>query len=62
MDDDNNPYVLELNTNPSLSPKAMLPAVAKLVGKDYGDLLEQLIALAVKRYQKRPVDYSLYNF
>ena len=62
VDKNNNPYVLELNPNPSLSPKAMLPAAAKLVGEDYGDLLEQLIVLAVKRYQKKSFDYNLYNF
>lgn len=55
VDKDNNPYVLELNANPSLIPESCLPEVAKLVRLDFGDLLERIIALAVKRYKSKPV-------
>lgn len=57
VDEDNNPYVLELNANPTLHPNACLPSVAKLLNISYEDLLIKIITLAVKRYQKKPKGY-----
>jgi D-alanine-D-alanine ligase len=54
VDNDNNPYVLELNANPHLGPNACLPAVAKLLGTEYADLLVKIITLAIRRYQQKP--------
>lgn len=51
VDKDNNPYVLELNPNPPLSPDTCIPNVARLIGYDYTDLLEEIINLAIHRYQ-----------
>lgn len=52
VDEDDNPYVLELNSNPSLTVNACLPSAANLIDMNYGDLLEEIIEMAIKRYQK----------
>lgn len=59
LDSEGNPYVLELNPNPSINIKDCVPAVAKLVGMDYGDFLEEIMALAIKRYKNKPPYYHL---
>ena len=43
VDKDDNPYVLELNPNPSINIDDCVPNVAKLINLDYGDFLEQII-------------------
>ena len=53
VDKDDNPYVLEADPNPTLSAHSSLIKTAKLIGLDYGTVLEEIIAVAVKRYQTR---------
>ncbi|PIZ95567.1 MAG: hypothetical protein COX81_00680 [Candidatus Magasanikbacteria bacterium CG_4_10_14_0_2_um_filter_37_12] len=53
VDENDNPYVLELDPNPSFDlPHVHLPQVATLVGMDFGDLLEEIISLAIQRYKQ----------
>ncbi|MEN9328428.1 MAG: hypothetical protein RI947_1236 [Candidatus Parcubacteria bacterium] len=52
VDKDNNPYVLELNPNPSLEPKSCMTEVAKLIHMNYGDLIEEIINTAIQRYKE----------
>jgi D-alanine-D-alanine ligase len=59
VDKDDNPYVLELNPNPSINIGNCVPEVAKLTGLDYGEFLEEIIALAIKRYKNRPAYFHL---
>lgn len=59
VDKDDNPFVLELNPNPSINIRDCVPEMAKLIGMDYGDFLEQIIYLAIKRYKNRPPYYHL---
>ncbi len=59
LDENNNPHVLELNPNPSINMKDCLPQVAKMTGLEYGDFLEKIIALCIKRYKNRPPYYHL---
>jgi len=54
VDKNNNPYVLELNPNPSINIGDAVPHSAELIGLDYGDFIEEIIRLAIKRYQSRP--------
>ncbi len=54
VDDEDNPYVLELNPNPSINIDDCIPAVAELIGMDYGDFLEEIIKMTVRRYRNRP--------
>lgn len=59
VDKNNNPYVLELNPNPSLDQQGTFSASAQVVGMDYGDFLEEIIRLAIKRYKDNPPYYHL---
>ena len=59
VDKNGNPYVLELNPNPSIDIGLCVPAVAELTGMDYGDFLEEIIRMAIKRYKNRPPYYHL---
>ena len=59
VDKNNNPYVLELNPNPSLDADGCFSASAEMIGLDYGDFLEEIIRLAIKRYKDNPPYYHL---
>jgi len=59
VDKNNNPYVLELNPNPSLDAEGTFSASAEVIGMDYGDFLEEIIRLAIKRYKDNPPYYHL---
>lgn len=59
VDEEDNPYVLELNPNPSININDCVPAVAELIGMDYGDFIEEIIKMAVKRYRNKPPYYHL---
>jgi len=59
VDKNGNPYVLELNPNPTINLTSCVPSVAKLTGMDYGDFLEEVIRMAIKRYKNRPPYYHL---
>ncbi|MDD3190130.1 MAG: ATP-grasp domain-containing protein [Candidatus Pacebacteria bacterium] len=59
VDKNGNPYVLELNPNPTINLTSCVPSVAKLTGMDYGDFLEEVIHMAIKRYKNRPPYYHL---
>lgn len=59
LDRDGNPHVLELNPNPSINRNDCLPRMAKLLGLDYGDFLEKIIAYTIKRYQNKTPYYHL---
>lgn len=51
VDKDDNPYVLEADPNPSLDAGAPVVQSANLIGLDYGSVLEEIIATAIRRYQ-----------
>lgn len=59
VDKNDNPYVLELNPNPSININDCVPACAELIGMDYGDFLEDIIRMAIKRYKNKPPYYHL---
>lgn len=59
VDQDGNPYVLELNPNPSINMGDCVPEVAQLAGMNYGEFLEHIISLAITRYKDRPPYYHL---
>ncbi len=58
-DEEGNPYVLELNPNPSINMNDCVPACGELVGMDYGGFLEEIMRLAIKRYKDRPPYFHL---
>jgi len=59
VDKNNNPYVLELNPNPSIDKDGCFSASAEIIGLDYGDFLEEIIRLAIRRYKDNPPYYHL---
>ena len=59
VDKNNNPYVLELNPNPSLDNGGFFTDSAEMIGLDYGDFLEEIIRMAIKRYKDNPPYYHL---
>ncbi|MFA5109240.1 MAG: ATP-grasp domain-containing protein [Patescibacteria group bacterium] len=59
VDKNSNPYVLELNPNPSLDNGGFFTDSAQMIGMDYGDFLEEIIRLAINRYKDNPPYYHL---
>lgn len=59
VDEHENPYVLELNPNPSINIGDCIPAAAELIGMDYSKFLEEVIKMAIKRYKDEPPYYHL---
>jgi len=59
VDEHNNPYVLELNPNPSINIEDLIPHVAEIAGMSYGEFLENIIKMAIKRYKNNPPYYHL---
>jgi len=59
VDEHNNPYVLELNPNPSINIEDLIPHVAEIAGMNYGEFLEAIIKMAIKRYKNNPPYYHL---
>jgi len=44
---DSQPYVLEINTIPGLTPASLLPKAAKAAGLSYSQLLDKIIELSL---------------
>lgn len=59
VDKNNNPYVLELNPNPSINIGDCVPACAELIGMDYGQFIEEIIKMAIRRYKNKPPYFHL---
>lgn len=59
VDSKGNPYVLEINPNPSIGPADCVRSVAALEGLEYGDLFEEILRLAIRRYKDRPPYHHL---
>ncbi len=59
VDKDGNPYVLELNPNPSINVGDCVPAAAKLIGLNYENFIEEIIKMTIRRYKNKPAYYHL---
>ncbi|MDP3048246.1 MAG: D-alanine--D-alanine ligase [Thermodesulfovibrionales bacterium] len=53
IDNDGNPYVLEVNTIPGMTETSLLPKIAKEAGFDFPALVEEILKDAIEREQKR---------
>jgi D-alanine-D-alanine ligase len=51
VDNEGNPYVLEINPLPSLSTEYVFPVVGKQVGFSYEQIIGKILESAMKRYQ-----------
>ena len=59
VDKDGNPFVLEVNPNPSINVGDCVPACAELIGLSYEAFIEEILKNAIARYQSRPPYYHL---
>ena len=48
VDNNNEPYILEVNTLPGMTTTSLLPKIAKSAGLDFHDLIEEIIRIAFK--------------
>jgi D-alanine-D-alanine ligase len=49
LDEEHNPYLLEINTLPGFTPKSLLPEAAKHAGIEFGPLVDRLARRALGR-------------
>ena len=49
LDEEHNPYLLEINTLPGFTPKSLLPEAAKHAGIEFGPLVDRLVRRAASR-------------
>ncbi len=53
VDDQGNPYVLEINPLPNLSPEEVFPMCAKAMGLTYNQIVNKILDYALERYGLR---------
>jgi len=49
----NEPYLLEVNTIPGMTPTSLVPMAARAVGMSYDDLVARMIDLALEEWRRR---------
>ncbi len=49
VDREGNPWCLEVNTLPGMTPNSLIPRAAKLEGLDYAKLCERIVSLSIKK-------------
>jgi D-alanine-D-alanine ligase len=52
LDANNQPFVLEINTIPGMTPVSLLPEAAGAVGIAYPELCRRIIALSLARFAR----------
>ena len=52
LEDDGDLYCLEANTLPGMTPTSLIPQMGAVMGMDYGELCEKLIAVSMEKYEK----------
>ena len=61
VDKDGNPFVIELNPNPSINRGDCVPDCAEKVGMDYEDFIDEILHLAIQRFKGAPPYHHLQN-
>ena len=51
LDENNHMYCLEANTLPGMTPTSLLPQEAAVIGINFNELCEKLIAISMKKYE-----------
>jgi D-alanine-D-alanine ligase len=54
-----NPYILEINPNPSIADGDCVPACAEVIGQTYADFIEEIMKECISRYRAKPPYYHL---
>ena len=58
MTEDEELYINEINTFPGFTPISMYPKLWEETGLSYGDVIEELVQLAVARHEVREKRYG----
>lgn len=53
MNDSGEPMILEVNTLPGMTEMSLFPDAARAVGMSFGDLIEEIVRLALEKENKR---------
>ncbi|MEK9144863.1 MAG: ATP-grasp domain-containing protein [Elusimicrobiota bacterium] len=59
VDKAGNPYILEINPNPSINMGDCVPACGQMTGLNYEDFIEEILRETVLRYRERPPYFHL---
>jgi D-alanine-D-alanine ligase len=59
VDKAGNPYIIEVNPNPSINDGDCVPACAEVIGQNYADFIEDIMKECILRYRSRPPYYHL---
>jgi D-alanine-D-alanine ligase len=59
VDRQGNPYILEVNPNPSINRGDCVPNCGEMIGLNYEDFIEEIMREAILRYGSRPPYYHL---
>ncbi len=54
-----NPYILEINPNPSINKGDCVPNCAEMTGSSYEDFIDEILREAILRYRAKPPYYHL---
>jgi D-alanine-D-alanine ligase len=54
-----NPYILEVNPNPSINRGDCVPNCAEMTGLNYEDFIDDILNEAIRRYRARPPYHHL---
>src|SRR6185503_9398312 len=52
LDEENRPFVLEVNTIPGMTPSSLLPEAAAAAGINYPELCARIVALSLRARRK----------
>lgn len=55
LDEEGQPFCLEVNSVPGFTSQSLVPMAAKLVGMEFSDLCEKLIEIAIQEHKKRNI-------
>ncbi len=59
VDHAGNPYIIEINPNPSINDGDCVPACAEVIGQNYADFIEEIMKECILRYRAKPPYYHL---
>ncbi|HVE14850.1 MAG TPA: ATP-grasp domain-containing protein [Elusimicrobiota bacterium] len=59
VDKAGNPYIIEINPNPSINRGDCVPACAEMIGLDYEAFIDEILRETILRYRARPPYYHL---
>jgi D-alanine-D-alanine ligase len=53
LDKDDEPFCLEVNTIPGMTPTSLVPMAAKAAGMSYEQVVQRMLELAIEEAQRR---------